>query len=147
MTRALVAGLVGVALLGVGTVTALDAGAAPPHQTSLAEAASQPRGIGARRLAAGLDAAPRTATDPKQIVGDTAAKRGGCVPAYGKPGQCLPEIPPSQAEHVAMGDMQAHWTCTEVRTVFRKGLLVRVRGTDPLGLDANHDGTACGAGD
>lgn len=148
MKKQLVGAAVVLALAAGGMVSVLgDAGAAPPRPTSLAEAASQPQGIGARRLASGLEQAPRPDTDPKQVVPDTATKTGGCVGAYGRPGQCLPTIPPSQAEHVAMGHMQPHWDCTEVRTIFRKGLAVRARGVDPLGLDRDHDGTACGKND
>lgn len=139
--------LLGVALASAGTATLLDAGAAPPHQTSLSDAASQPRGIGARRLAGDLDGSGRPDTDPRQVVGDAATKSGGCVVAYGRPGQCLPEVPPSQAEHVAMGHMEPHWVCAEVRTIFPKGLKVRVKGADPLELDANRDGKACAKGD
>jgi hypothetical protein len=141
--------VVGAALIGAGAgaATALNASAGPPHQTSLADAASQAHGIGARRLASGLDGASRPDTDPTQVVGDTEAKIGGCETAYGKPGQCLPEVPPSQAEHVAMGHMQPHWECGEVRTMFAKGLKLRAKGVDPLGLDRNGDGTACGKGD
>lgn len=147
MKKRLVGVVVGLALATAGTATALNAGAAPPHQTSLDEAASQPRGIGARKLASGLDRAPRPDTDPKQVAGDTATKTGGCLTAYGRPGQCLPEVPPSQAEHVAMGHMEPLWECAEVRTIFRSGLAVRVKGVDPLRLDRNHDGTACGTKD
>jgi hypothetical protein len=146
--KRVVAAVVGVALAVTGTATALNASAKPPKQTSLSQAASEPHGIGARRLAAGLDGATaRPDTKPEAVVGDTEAKIGGCLVAYGKPGQCLPEVPPSQAEHVAMGHMQPHWECAEVRTIFAKGLKLRDKGVDPQGLDTNRDGTACGKGD
>ena len=147
MKKRFAGAVLGVALATAGTVAAVSAGAAPPHQTSLSDAASQPHGIGARRLASGLDGSSRPDTDPREVVGDAATKSGGCIVAYGAPGQCLPEVPPSQAEHVAMGHMQPHWDCVEVRTMFHKGLKVRVKGVDPLGLDTNHDGKACAKGD
>lgn len=147
MKKRLVGAVLGVTLAAAGAAAAVNAGAAPPHGTSLADAASQPHGIGARRLAAGLDGSSRPATEPKQVVGDVGAASGGCVVAYGKPGQCLPEVPPSQAEHVAMGHMQPQWECSEVRTMFPGGLKLRVKGVDPLKLDANRDGKACGRGD
>lgn len=147
MKKSLLGVVVGAALTAAATATALNAGAAPPKQTSLQEAASQPVGIGARRLASGLDGQARAATEPKSVFSDTNDKVGGCLVAYGKPGQCLPEVPPSQAEHVAMGHMQPHWECAELRSIFTKGIVVRHKGVDPLALDRNRDGTACGSGD
>ena len=66
----------------------------------------------------------------------------GCLKSYGKPGQCLPVVSPAQQ---AMPDMDHHWTCSQVRQLFRQGIVVR--GHDTLGLDTDGDRIACGRGD
>ena len=75
------------------------------------------------------------------------AANGGCERDYGDGSQCLPTVPPSQAGHVAAGHGRARWACEEVRRYFADGLVVVVSGVDPLRLDVNGDGTACGRGD
>lgn len=66
----------------------------------------------------------------------------GCLPHYGKPGQCLPLLSPAQ---VAMPEMDHPWTCPEVRELFPDG--VEVHGKDKLELDTDGDGVACSPGD
>jgi hypothetical protein len=82
-------------------------------------------------------------------VSDTAMA-GGCVPGYGRDGQCLPPVPPrlaaEHAGHVGMDGqkMAILYTCEDVRTLIPGGLTTE---DDPLGLDSNEDGIACGKGD
>jgi hypothetical protein len=82
-------------------------------------------------------------------VSDTALA-GGCVPGYGKEGECLPPVPPrlaaEHAGHRGMGGpkMAIFYTCEDVRALIPDGL---VTAEDPLGLDSNKDGIACGKGD
>lgn len=83
---------------------------------------------------------------------------GGCVLGYGKGRQCLPTVPPGERAHAAhvgaVADLTSRWTCSTVWLLFPKGLAVNSRsngvgdeGVDPLGLDSNKDGVACGSGD
>lgn len=91
---------------------------------------------------------------PGDVLG-AVPNPGGCLRDYGEDGQCLPTVPPSQHRHVQeMKDagldpaaMPHAWSCGEVRMYFKDGLSVRQPGVDPQKLDANRDGTACGAGD
>ena len=115
-------------------------------QTSLAAAAA----VASERQGSSALGEPRASIDPTEIVtADTAL--GGCNPAYGASGQCLPVIPPSLTAHAkAMADagldpasMPHPWTCEEVRTYFPDGIVVRMTGVDPDGLDADADGVAC----
>lgn len=95
----------------------------------------------------------RLAVSPKSLFRDVfdspTAAGGGCRSEYGAPGQCLPRVPPSQAVHAAHGmPVSEVWSCAEVRTLFATGLPMRTAGgADPLRLDTNKDGTACGTGD
>ncbi|WP_394162023.1 hypothetical protein [Galactobacter valiniphilus] len=99
-----------------------------------------------------LKPAPKVA--PEDVLGSERGT-GGCLKEYGQTGQCLPPVPPSQAEHVSQmlaagqdpSAMTHPYRCTEVRTMFATGLIVRVSGVDPQGLDRNGDGVACGRGD
>jgi hypothetical protein len=85
----------------------------------------------------------------------TSQSLGGCLKEYGDAGQCLTVVPPSLAEHIQQmkdagldpASMPHNWSCAEVRVYFPKGITVRQPGVDPQHLDANRDGTACGAGD
>ncbi len=87
-------------------------------------------------------------TKPGDVFRSPTAVNGGCRLEYGTPGQCLPRIPPSQAAHAAHGMTPSdRWTCAEVRTLFPAGVTLRSAGIDPLGLDTDRDGTACGSGD
>jgi hypothetical protein len=130
-----------------GCVIALQAGAAPPEYTTLEQAASEPVGIGDPGVAEGVRGSNRPDVAPRQIFRDAGVARGGCDTNYGNGGQCLPLVPPSQADHVAAGHMKPLWTCREVRLTFKSGLAVRKAKVDPLRLDKNGDGTACGKGD
>ncbi|MEV4900700.1 hypothetical protein AB0K08_05085 [Citricoccus sp. NPDC055426] len=82
-------------------------------------------------------------------VSDTAMA-GGCVPGYGSGGVCLPPVPPRLAEehagHAGMSGMEmaAFYNCNDVRDLIPRG--IETVG-DPLGLDSNGDGIACGKGD
>jgi hypothetical protein len=133
------------AAAGAG-LTTLQAGADPAPYTTLEQAASKPVGIGDPGVAEGVRGS-RTDIAPAQVLRSLSAARGGCHVSYGKAGQCLPMVPPSQAEHVAAGHMKPRWECTELRSMFKAGISVRVAGADPLLLDKNRDGTACGKGD
>lgn len=85
----------------------------------------------------------------EEDVTDTAMA-GGCVPDYGKDGQCLPPVPPrlvaEHAGHRGMDplSMAMFYTCEDVLDLIPDGL---VTSEDPLGLDTNDDGIACGKGD
>jgi hypothetical protein len=129
-----------------GIVVATQAGASPPGYTTLDQAASKPVGIGVPGVAEGVRG-NRADVVPQQVLRNVAAARGGCLVEYGKGGQCLPIVPPSQATRVAAGQMQPRWACAEVRLMFKDGLAVKVAKVDPQGLDANADGIACGRGD
>lgn len=80
---------------------------------------------------------------PAELLDESSA-RGGCTAGYGGGAACLPEVPPSSAEHAGHG-MKILWTCTEARTILPRG--IEVTGGDKLKLDSNKDGTACGVGD
>lgn len=84
---------------------------------------------------------PAKAAKPEDVLAPFS-NRGGCLPDYGKPGQCLPVVPPSHAAH-ADHDMSKAWTCAEVRLGFKDGIVLAKRGKDPLGLDRDGNGVAC----
>jgi len=100
---------------------------------------------GSKRQAAGVDLQPAPVVNPADVL--PSGLVNGCVAGYGRGVQCLPTTPPSHAGHGSGRDMSMYWTCTEARTVLPDGIVVDTPGTDPLGLDGNQDGTACGAGD
>ena len=130
-----------------GVLLATQAGAAPPPgYTTLDQAASKPVGIGVPGVATGV-VGNRADVTPRQVFRSVSSARGGCLAEYGKGGQCLPVVPPSQATHVAAGHMQPLWGCAEVRLMFKDGLAVKTAKVDPQGLDLNGDGIACGKGD
>lgn len=124
-----------------------DASAGNVPQTTLAEAAAAAHEV--RSRAEGLGA-PRAPIDPADVLTARTAP-GGCHPAYGADGQCLPAIPPSLAGHIAqmqaagldVSSMPHHWTCGELTTLFSEGIAVRVPGVDPDGIDHDGDGFAC----
>jgi hypothetical protein len=89
---------------------------------------------------------PRSRVAKPEDVLSEASVTGGCRPEYGPRGECLPFIPPSHVHHPDH-DMDQAWTCEEARTLHPRGIRLKDRGTDPLGLDVNGDGIACGAGD
>ena len=120
-------------------------------ETSLAQAAGADPGSPARAGSGSLGS-PRAPVSAEEVIGSEAL--GGCHPDYGDAGQCLPVIPPSLAEHAqAMADagidpasMVHPWSCPELRSLFPSGIAVR-SGQDPLGLDSDADGVACGPDD
>jgi len=126
--------------------TTMQAGADPAPYTTLDQAASKPVGIGDPGVAEGVRGS-RPDVAPERVLGSLSAARGGCNVSYGKAGQCLPTVPPSQADHVAAGHMKPRWECAELRSMFKSGISVRVAKVDPLLLDKNRDGVACGKGD
>lgn len=145
-TRTRVTILLACAVTAGGAVVAVQAGAAPTSYTSLDQAASKPIGIGSRGVVKELRS-ERPKISPKQVFKDAGVARGGCNVAYGVGGQCLPSVPPSQAEHVAAGHMKPQWECTQVRVLFKDGIALAKAKADPQRLDKNKDGTACGKGD
>ena len=92
---------------------------------------------------------------PPKKVKDKLTLAGGCVSEYGAAGQCLPAVPPSASAHVAKmvkagidpSTMTHKWQCSEVRILFKDGLIVRQASLDPQGLDRDADGVACSARD
>jgi len=93
-----------------------------------------------------LQRAPSVA--PEQVL-PSAGQVNGCATGYGRGVVCLPQTPPSHAAHAALTgeDLSRYWTCTEVRTLLPQGVVVDTTGSDPLALDSEGDGTACGDGD
>jgi hypothetical protein len=146
-TRVAVVVVAWTGVVGVGVVMTTQATADPRPWTSLSEAAAKPAGIGDRGVAEGVRGSDRSDTAVRSVLPSPEAGSGGCERAYGDGGQCLPVVPPSQAEHVAGGHGKAHWSCKEVRRYFADGLVVAEVGVDPLDLDRDEDGTACGVGD
>lgn len=131
-------------------LAAANADAARVHpanrpQTSLVDAASQVHGRGIKRPAAGITGGQRRApVDPDDVLSRTGA-RGGCIPEYGEGGQCLPARHPSaNASAKATANFARTWTCADVREVFPEGISTT---DDPLDLDTDGDGTACGPTD
>lgn len=129
------------------------AGQAPPETTSAAapslanqwvdaDAAGVNEGV--KQQAAGVTLQPAPIVDPTQVLPNGLTN--GCVAGYGHGTQCLPQTPPSHAGH-GVGDMSIYWTCTEARLLLPDGIVLDTPGKDPLGLDGNGDGTACGPGD
>ncbi len=146
-TRTRVTILAACAALAGGAVVAAQAGAAPASYITLDQAASKPVGIGSRDVVKELRSSDRPRTSPKEVFKDTGVAKGGCNVAYGVGGQCLPTVPPSQAEHVAAGHMKPQWECAEVRVLFKDGIALAKAKKDPQRLDTNRDGIACGNGD
>lgn len=124
----------------------------PEANVPIADVAPEAKGVN--------EPAPQQAADIKMTpdedrglnaadVSDTAMA-GGCVPGYGKEGQCLPPVPPRlAAEHAGHAGMDGpkmamFYTCEDVRALIPGGLAT---AEDPLGLDSNKDGIACGKGD
>lgn len=129
---------------GLAAAAGRDAGAEVPGQARRSGPAERTQGL-----------RERAAVTPEEVLGGEGTAPGGCVPEYGKDGQCLPSVPPSLAKHVAEMEaagmdpagMDHHWGCDEVRAYFPGGLAVRSPGEDPQGLDPDGDGLACGAGE
>ncbi|HEY5881426.1 MAG TPA: hypothetical protein VIU11_21130 [Nakamurella sp.] len=100
---------------------------------------------GTKQQAAGVDLAPAPVVDPSDVLPNGLVN--GCVAGYGRGVQCLPKTPPGHAGHGSGQDMSVYCTCAQARTLLPDGITVDAAGADPLGLDSNRDGTACGAGD
>lgn len=109
-----------------------------------ADAAGVNEGTKQQAAEVALQAAPKV--DPTDLL-PAHGLTNGCVAGYGRGTVCLPQTPPSHAGHGGTQDMSGYWTCAESRTLLPDGIVVDRPGTDPLGLDSNGDGTACGAGD
>jgi hypothetical protein len=119
--------------------TAADVHPANQPQTTLVAAASRASGPGVGRPAAGITGDAdhaRSPVDPDDVLSPTAA-RGGCNPGYGQDGQCLPTRPPSANGATA----SKTWTCAALRDIFPTGIATT---DDPLDLDTDGDGMACG---
>jgi hypothetical protein len=93
---------------------------------------------------------------PEELIG--SGPTGGCVLGYGEGDDCLPTVPPGERAHAGHGgqpaDLAGRWSCSAVWLLYPKGLAVNdadagvgPEGVDPLGLDSNGDGVACGKGD
>ena len=83
--------------------------------------------------------------DADEVVGKSGPQ-GGCVKGYGRGRQCLPPISPQAVQHGMTRD-QHPWNCIDLRTILPQGINVNKKGDDPLRLDFNQDGIACGRGD
>jgi hypothetical protein len=99
------------------------------------------KGVNDGSKKAGRTGKPAKPAKPKDVL-QPLSNRGGCLPDYGRQGQCLPAVPPSHAQH-ADHDMTSAWTCAEVRAGFPQGIALTKRGVDPLNLDRDGNGIAC----
>ena len=116
---------------------------ARPHGVAAAGVSPEGAGVnnGTTKQATGLKL--RSLAPGEQDAGvNDAARTGGCAPGYGDGRSCLPVAPPSAAEH-AGHNMKVPWTCSELLTLFPKGIPLQIRGVDPLGLDEDGNGIAC----
>lgn len=131
-------------------------------EKALLKEAKASKGLAAAKAAKPEKQAPgqalkqRRDVKPQEVLTDAAkGGLGGCLPAYGENGQCLPLIPPSMAKHAQEmresgqdpASMEHPWSCAEVRRTFADGIRVRQAGVDPQGLDSDGDGLACGPKD
>jgi hypothetical protein len=123
---------------GVGALSANGA-AKPPKPVAAVRADAAGVNEGTKDQAAGVQMRPIKPGD-SAIVGKSG-QYGGCTPGYGRGRECLP---PASADGRPAG---APWTCVEVAALLPKGIRLNVKGVDPLGLDSNGDGIACGTGD
>ena len=101
---------------------------------------------GTKQQAADVILAPAPRVDPTEVL-PAHGLTNGCVAGYGRGTACLPQTPPSHAGHGGNEDLSVYWTCAEARTLLPDGIVVDNPAADPLGLDSNNDGTACGPGD
>ena len=146
---------VGLALIAAATVGALGIGVlsasgAPQKVNPRTGVQTEAAGVnaGTKAQAPGIAMRPIKPVDPS-VAGDYG-RYGGCTPGYGRAtgaGKgCLPPISPS-AVAMGMTEQEHPWTCAEVRVLLPLGISVSNKGVDPIGLDRNKDGIACGAGD
>ena len=142
--------ILGLAVSGLivgGVLTfSVAASGAPPTVDAKTGVRAEAAGVnnGTKDQAPGIVMRPITPVDPA-VVGKYG-KAGGCTPGYGRGKACLPPIAPS-AVAMGMTAQQHPWSCAEVRTILPKGIRLNSKGTDPLALDRNNDGLACGTGD
>lgn len=118
----------------------------PPPRDRWLDPGSAGVNEGTKRQAAAVGMAPAPVVDPTEVL-PAHGLANGCVAGYGRGTACLPQTPPSHAGHGTGQDMSMYWTCAEARTLLPDGIVVDSSGADPLGLDADRDGTACGPGD
>ena len=93
---------------------------------------------------------------PEEVLPGDGLLVNGCVAGYGQGGACLPSAPRRAA---AQAVTKYRWKCTEVRELLPLGIAVdghdghdghvghQAALVDPLALDSNGDGIACGRGD
>ncbi|MBD1537741.1 hypothetical protein HC749_06090 [Arthrobacter sp. S13_S34] len=128
---------------GNGKQQSLGEALLKPYGVPVAGVTPEGRGVndGTTKQATGLKMRSLARGEQDAGVND-AARTGGCAPGYGDGRSCLPVAPPSAAQHAGHG-VKVAWTCTELLTLFPKGIPLQVRGTDPLGLDEDGNGIAC----
>ena len=121
--------------------------ATPHHVVKVADVDPEAKGVneGTKKQAAGIKMKPITRVDAEKVAG-RYGESAGCVPGYGRAKQCLPPVSPA-AVAMKMTAEEHPWDCDEVRKLFRSGIAVNKKGVDPLRLDYNRDGVACGHGD
>jgi hypothetical protein len=136
---AIAAGAAG--LLVVAGIGALSATGAPKPPKPISTVRADAAGVneGTKDQASGVKMRPVKPAD-SAVVGEFG-EFGGCTPGYGQGKQCLP---PASADGRPAGQP---WTCVEVVRLLPRGIRLDVRGVDPIGLDRNGDGIACGKGD
>lgn len=124
----------------------------PEAKVPLADVAPEAEGVNesAPEQAGGIEMLPDESRGlDAHDVSDTALA-GGCLPGYGTDGECLPPVPPrlaaEHAGHAGMDgpEMAMFYNCRDVRALIPEGLATT---EDPLNLDSNGDGVACGRGD
>lgn len=97
----------------------------------------------------------RADIDPVKELKRLSVALGGCLREYGRAGQCLPVVPPSQAAHVKEmidagldpNSMPHNWTCSELRQYFPHGIEIRMKNVDPQRLDLDRNGIGCSPND
>jgi hypothetical protein len=141
VSRIALAGAVAAGTAVLALVLGNSATGAPKPPKPVAAVRADAAGVneGTKDQAAGVQMRPIKPGD-SAIVGKSG-QYGGCTPGYGRGRECLP---PASADGRPAG---APWTCAEVASLLPKGIRLNVRGVDPLGLDTNGDGIACGTGD
>jgi hypothetical protein len=163
--------LAGLLAVLVGAWILLRTAIAPPTATPVVAAAlpgSDGQVAGVNPEAAGVNTGEKDqATGIRMRVEDPERKpdeligsgpTAGCVLGYGRGDDCLPTVPPGErgraGHHGEPADLASRWTCSTVWLLYPRGIAVNAEehglppeGVDPLGLDSNGDGVACGKGD
>lgn len=120
----------------------------PHHVVKVADVDPEAAGVneGDKEQASGVKMKSIPKIDNKKVMGESG-EFGGCTEGYGRGKQCLPPVSPA-AVAMKMTAEEHPWDCGEVAKLFPKGIAVNKKGAaDPLRLDYNRDGIACGAGD